>query len=353
MSVPTVIFIDTSILEEQNYNFSSVALSAFLEALKDQKLILLIPDPTRREIERHIEDRSQEVIKVLEDAKRRAPFLAKWKGWPVKRGDSTLSFELRRIAGDEWNGFVKHFKVKNIGYDGVRLQEVMDWYERQRAPFGRGKKRKEFPDALALAVLLTYARKNGVSVAVVSKDKDFEGACGFYSELLYFPSLPALTEALLSVDKRVPEVKEIIESNPALIVEKIKEDFPLLGFYHEDDYEADIEDVEVDDVTITDVRVVHIGGNEVTIAFEATVQYSASVRMDDHSTASIDSSEDWYMVWNEYRGTVSDWAEISGIAKCFVSTDWKKVNQVVMFEIQDDDVCVTEIPDQTYRKGEE
>lgn len=315
-------------------------------------MILLLPDPTRREIERHIEDRSQEVIKVLEQARRKAPFLKKWKAWPVKRGNPRLGYKLRKIANDEWNRFLKHFKVENLGYNGVALEEVMDWYDDQRAPFGAGRKHKEFPDALALAALLAYVKSNGVSVAVVSKDKDFERACEFYSELLYFPSLPALTEALLSADTRVAQVKEVIENDPTLIVEKIKEDFPLLGFYHEID-EAYIEDVEVDDVTNGKVRIIHIGGNEVAIAFEATVDYSAYVTADDHSTASIDSSEDWYMVWQEYRGTVQDQTEISGIAKCSVSPDWKTVEEVVMFEIQEDDICVEEVPEEKYLKGEE
>jgi len=352
MSVPSAIFIDTSVLDEQNYNFSSAATSAFLEAVKDQKLILLLPDPTRREIERHIEDRSQEVIKALEQARRKAPFLKKWKAWPVKRSNPRLCYKLSKIANDEWNSFLEHFKVKNLGYNGVALEEVMNWYDGQRAPFGAGRKRKEFPDALALAALLAYVKSNSVSVAVVSKDKGFEQACELYSELLYFPSLPALTEALLSADTRVAQVKEVIENDPNLIVEKIKEDFQWLGFYHEID-EADIEDVEVDDVTIDKVRIIHIGGNEVAIAFEATVDYSAYVRADDHSTASIDSSEDWYMVWEEYRGTVQDQAEISGIAKCSVSPDWKTVEKVVMFEIQEDDIYVEEVPEETYRKGEE
>jgi len=351
MSVPNAIFIDTSVLDEQNYNFSSVATSAFLEAVKDQKVILLLPDPTRREIERHIEERSQEVINALEQAKRKAPFLKKWKAWPIKRGNPMLGYELRKIANNEWNSFLEHFKVENLDYDGVRLEEVMNWYDHQRAPFGR-KKRKEFPDALALAALLAYVRKNSISVAMVSRDKDFERACEFYSELLYFPSLPALTEALLSADKRVAQVKEVIESDTTLIVEKIKEDFLSLCFYHEID-EADIEDVEVDDITIGKVRIIHIGGNEVVIAFEATVGYSAYVTADDHSSASIDSSEDWYRVWQEYRGTVQDQTEISGIAKCSVSPDWKTVEEVVMFEIQEDDIYVEEVPEEIYRKGEE
>jgi hypothetical protein len=353
MSVPTTIFIDTSILDEQNYNFSSKAISAFIEAVKAPKMVLLLPDPMRREIKHHIKDRSQKVVKALAQARRQAPFLKKWKGWPVKSTDLALEYELSTLANEEWNSFLAHFEVKNLGYGGVSVEEVMSWYDCQRAPFGAGRKQKEFPDALALAALLAYARENGASIAVVSKDGDFERACGLYTELLYFPSLPAFTEALLSADLRVAQAKKVIESDPTLIVERIKEEFPSLGFYHEEDYEADIEDVEVDGVRIAEVRIIYMGGNEVTVAFKAIIDYSAYVRADNHSSASVDSSEDWYMVWEEYRGTVQDQTEISGIAKCSVSPDWKTVTEVVMFEIEEDDVCVTTLPEETFMKGED
>ncbi len=360
MSVPTNVFIDTSILDEQSYNFSSTAISAFVKAAQAQKATLLLPDPTRREIERHIEDRSEEVVKVLEQAKRKAPFLKKWKAWPVKGGDLLLGYELKKIARDlkniamdEWNCFLKQFDVKDLNYDGISIKEVMDWYDSQRAPFGCGGKRKEFPDAFALAALLAYGQRKGVSVAVVSKDKDFERACGSYGELLYFSSLPAFTEALLSADRRVAEGKKAIERDPTVIVEAIREAFPSFGFYHEEDPEADIQDVEVEDVRIDKVEVIHIGGNEATIAFDATVSYSADVRADDHSSASVDSSEGWYMVLEEYRGTVHDWTEISGIAKCSVSPDWKAIEGVVMFELQEDDVGVTELPDEKHSKWDD
>jgi predicted nucleic acid-binding protein len=176
MSVPTNIFIDTSILDEQNYNFSSRAIKAFVEAAEVRKAVLLLPDPTRREIERHIENRSQEVVKVLGEAKRKAPFLKKWKAWPVKRDDFALDYELRKIAMDEWEHFLKHFDVEELDYTGISIEEVMNWYDYQQAPFGSGSKRREFPDALALAALLAYQKKKGVPIAVVSKDRDFQQA---------------------------------------------------------------------------------------------------------------------------------------------------------------------------------
>jgi hypothetical protein len=353
MSVPTTIFIDTCILDEQNYNFSSKAISAFLEAVKGPKMVLLLPDPTRREIERHIEKRSQEAVKMLEEAERKAPFVKKWKAWPVRIANLGLGDELHQMVNDEWCGFLRHFEVENLGYDGVSVEEVMNWYDNQRAPFGNKRKRKEFPDAFALATLLAYTKSKGVSVAVVSGDGDFERACRSYDELLYFPSLSAFTEALLSPDHRVAQAKKVIESDPTMIIEKIKEEFPSLRFYHEEDYEADIEDIEVDNVRIGEVRIIHMEGDVVTIEVDATVNYSAHVRADDHTSASVDSSEDWYMVWREYRGTVQDQAEISAIAECLVSRDWMKVEEVETIEIQGGNIYIAALPDETFMKGED
>jgi hypothetical protein len=50
MSVPRVIFIDTSIFDEQRYNFQSAAVTAFLDSIKAVSTTLLLPEPTEREI---------------------------------------------------------------------------------------------------------------------------------------------------------------------------------------------------------------------------------------------------------------------------------------------------------------
>jgi len=56
MSIPSVIFIDTSIFDRQAYNFGSLAIEAFVKATTDLKITLLLPDPTEREIRRNIEE---------------------------------------------------------------------------------------------------------------------------------------------------------------------------------------------------------------------------------------------------------------------------------------------------------
>jgi hypothetical protein len=82
MSVPTAVFLDTSVLAGQQYNFNSTAFASFIAVAKEKKLPLLLPDPTKREIMRQIAERSVAALRALEEARRRAPFLMKWQHFP-------------------------------------------------------------------------------------------------------------------------------------------------------------------------------------------------------------------------------------------------------------------------------
>lgn len=334
MSVPTAIFIDTSILDEQNYNFASAALTAFVEAAKGKALLLLLPDPTQREIIRHIMERSDAVVRALEDAKRRAPFLEKWKDWPLKKNTSRrVAYDLRQIANDEWDAFLKNFTVSRLAYDGISIVEVMNWYDRCRAPFSE-KKPKEFPDAFTTAILVSFAQKEGAAVAVVSRDKDFEAACSHYTVLLHYPSLPAITEALLSGDKRVEKLKAILHGDTTILECSVGDEFTSLGFYSEANPSGDVEDVEVDQVHFADLRVINIGDAECSIAFEAEITYSAHVSY-------VDSFREPKRVYN---GTVSDHVLTTGVAKLSIGENWDTLKGVSVVNIDQSDVAVRKEP---------
>src|SRR5688572_21649382 len=186
MSLPTAVFIDTSILAGQQYNFDSVALTSFIPVAASKKLVLLLPDPTKREIVRQIGERSVEALRALENARRRAPFLAKWKSF-LKLPDTRYGdWEVKNVALAEWKAFTARFTVKELGYEGVGIDTIMSWYDSVTPPFGEGKKRKEFPDAFAVAMLAAYATSTKTYVAVVSEDPDFKAACDRFPNLLHF-----------------------------------------------------------------------------------------------------------------------------------------------------------------------
>lgn len=345
MSVPSVIFIDTCIIEDEGYRFESEKMRAFAAAAKDKKTILLLPDPTRREILGHIKANAEGVIKALEEAKRKAPFLKKWKDWPIKKDILLLTYELHKMALKEWDDFLANFTLIDLDYTDIKMSEIMDWYYKQIAPFGKGKSR-EFPDAFSFSIVLQYALKNNSSVALLSRDKDFLKAAERYPAVVSFDSISAYTQALIESDSHVKDVQTLLSKDVSVINNAVAKEFGNLMFYPGGDTEGDgtVEDVESNSVSIKNPKVIALGDKQCTVAFDASVKYSAYVKYD--STAEVGDGESHWIVPIKREGCVTDNAEISGVIKIHISDDWKDVAGVDLLSIDEDDIEVSAEPDE-------
>ena len=167
----------------------------------------------------------------------------------------------------------------NLDYAGVDINDVMNWYDSAEAPFAEGKKRKEFPDALAIAALVAHANKAATYIAVVSADKDFNAACDRFTYLMYFPSLPALLELLLSDDKRLNHVRRTqVAQADAQLTEAVEDALDGIPIYHsERAFNDDVEASEINNVSLSDIRIVALGDHDCTVAFEIEVEFTATL----------------------------------------------------------------------------
>jgi hypothetical protein len=330
MSVPTAVFLDTSILDGQQYNYSSTALSTFIPVCAKRGMTFLLPEPTEREIQRHIRDRSLQALAALEDARRKAPFLAKWRALPQNpRSPSSEEWEVHRIANQEWAAFLRQFKVVRLGYDTLDVSLVMRWYDQVEAPFREGKKRKEFPDAFAIAMLSAFAKSSGVHIAVVAADDDFKLACGRFGSLLHFGSLPRLTELLLSDDQRVTTLRTAMESQKEVIEAAIFAATSELSFYHVEE-KLEIGEMTFHGVSADDLSIVAIGDGEVTITFTATL--------------SLESQVVWEQPDGQEGRDVSEDVPLSGTAKVTYSDGAETLTGVPFILFDELEVALTETP---------
>ncbi len=246
-----------------------------------------------------------------------------------------------------WTEFLKHFMVEKLTYQDINVAEIMDWYDKQQPPFGDGEKRKEFPDAFTIAAVLSYSKRHSLPVAVVSEDGDIKKACALHKELIYYPSLSALTEALVDAEVKAAislpsaiiadfktatplpsALKAAIAANPARVITGIEEAFQNLSFYHEEDLEADVENVEVKSVKILNIRVITIEDGYCTITFDVNMDFSAYVEYGDPDTMVIDSSEDFRMPLFMRAGAVTDSVSISATANLEFDDEWKEILSV-------------------------
>jgi hypothetical protein len=206
----------------------------------------------------------------------------------------------------------------------------MEWYDKGTAPFGQKRKKAEFPDAFALSALLTFAKKHGEAVAIISSDGDFQNASALHDCLFFYRTPGAYIESLLLSDEHVKKVRAILDSNAEIISEGLVEEFIALGFYTTDDERAELEDAEVDEIVFTELSIIGTGEKEVSVSFEAEVTFTIN--------ASFDETD-----WDgpvRHSERVSDGATVTGIAKLTVNADWSDFESLEILRLDEEEIGV-------------
>jgi len=334
MPLPSAVFLDTSVYVGQLFNFASTDLVSFIPVAKKGSLKFLLPDPTAQEIYRNLDERAEAAVSALDGVRRKAPFLSKWKHWPQCRGEPAVRASAREAARIEWKEFLGNFDVVKLGYEGVKIERIMGWYDGMLAPFREGPKRKEFPDAFALEALVLYARKENCRIAVVSADNDFKDACARYGALLYFSSLPRLTEMLLIDDQRVEGLRQIVLDQVGLVEKAILKDARWLVCRHSD-RDFKIDDVSFETATISDIRIVGVGETECTVTFEANLDCRVALEWEEPEDPWEEPEdpleEDSF--GEIVRDSVEDVACVSGTAKVRLSDAHDRIIEVTFSEL--------------------
>ncbi len=235
----------------------------------------------------------------------------------------------------EWQEFLKQFKLIKLDYADVDLKMVMQWYDSVSPPFREGKKRKEFPDAFAVAILEAYARKHDCVIAVVSEDIDFKLACGKFSSLLYFKSLPTLTELLLIDPAKTEILREAIVDDMSVIENALLEEADGLEYYHRDsDYT--VHRSKIHGASITEVRIVALGDGECTLTFEAELEAEHLLKWIEWG---YDHGED-----EEQEMWVLETSPVSGTAKVTLDPSSNSIKNITSIETDIAAIEVTENP---------
>lgn len=349
MPAPDAIFIDTGIFDQECYDFFSSRVQALLAAISVQSKTLLLPQPTKQEILKHINQRAQEAIVSLVKARESHALLRGRTGVPQNRQQrDEMVAQLRSETLTRWADFQSQFNLCELDYSGVNLGEVMAWYNQVTAPFGPGDKQKEFPDAFALAAVRTYAAQTGRPVAVVSTDNDFKKFCENVPALRFYPTLDALTAELV-VDAnaiRAGKAAFFAQISIPTLIDLLKSAFPDRGFWHE--LAPADEDDNVDNIVATkceitpdDIQVVAVTDNSFTVSFRAEVTYTADVAYADPDSWVSDGDGD-VMYLHRCEGNVTDTATIHG-SVCFeTDAPWSEILEIKDLKIEEDFIWVRE-----------
>lgn len=170
------ITIDTSIFDEKGLNLESGILKT-LEQFNGKPSYLVLSEIVLREVHAHLKKKAKEarssLIKAIRESK--VSLSATDDNAEAALNILVPSHDDSDVAKGRLEVFVKNTGAEIVPATGrVELDEVIKKYFNAEPPFEEsGKKKNEFPDAIALMSLESWAKEQKTKVLAVSKDADW------------------------------------------------------------------------------------------------------------------------------------------------------------------------------------
>ncbi|MEP3845551.1 MAG: PIN domain-containing protein [Paracoccaceae bacterium] len=178
--------IDTNVFDAKGLQLKSPALLAIAE-LRRKPFPFVLSGTVAREVIAHLKKDGEDAIREARRSIGKA--LNAFEITAPTRDDLLNQITGGKSSSDaareRFDSFVKRSACLIIDDASmVDTTTLFDGYFDGTPPFGVGKKKNEFPDALALNALEAYAGQQRLDILVVSRDKDWKAFC-HESERLY------------------------------------------------------------------------------------------------------------------------------------------------------------------------
>jgi len=280
------VFIDTCILERENFDFGGVKLSALAQLSQAGRVHPLTTTITVREVTSHLERLAREACgyrpkKILRNS--RLPEVA------------ALFTQIEQV--DVVNELIGQFEdfqetTKTVVLDVCpeSVSQVLDDYFAQLAPF-ENKKKAEFPDAFVVQALLHWSAENGQDVAVVSADRGVQAACARHARLEAFEDLADYLDAINHADEKLVDFVYEMVAESGEAVPLLSTDFGWGGFSLVD-VDGDVSDAVLVDVEFDgDIEVISHRDDSAIVQMGAVLTFEADISYIEPGTECYDSED--------------------------------------------------------------
>lgn len=187
----TALSVDTNIFDQKRLQLNSTSMQA-LARLKERPFRFILSSTVAKEVVAHLTKAAEDALQTANKSIGRALFAFE-TSHPTRiqlleqiSGGTTPAY----AASQRWDKFIKDTGCEVLE-DAmlVPTTTIYDAYFAGKPPFGSGRKKDEFPDALALHALEETASKEGTGILVVSKDGDWRAYCEQSKRLFLVPQI--------------------------------------------------------------------------------------------------------------------------------------------------------------------
>ena len=171
------ITIDTSIFDQKGLNIES-GLFKTLDQFNGKPHPLILSEIVVREVHSHLVKKASEVRGQVQKALRASKAHLTLDDEKIENALKLLipDKDDKEVSKSRLEAFINKTGAKIIPASGhVELDDLIKKYFKSQAPFSEsGKKKNEFPDAIALMSLESWAEENDTKILAVSDDGDWE-----------------------------------------------------------------------------------------------------------------------------------------------------------------------------------
>lgn len=333
------VFIDTQVFIQKNFNFKSDLFKRLINVSEDGLISIYLTNIVTNEVESNIYEQVYEKTKNIH-----AKFA---KDAKILRNLSeysntfSIGDRLEQIYNDliaQFNQFLVDASVEVISIDDVSPSLIFDMYFKGIPPFST-KKKNEFPDAFSIVALENQFRQKNEKIYIVSDDGDLKSYCVESDTLIYEPSLESLFDSLIKVNNFKHQfIISVYDANYEKIESNLNEYFVEHGFVLIGE-DGEIEKVDVQSIELDEdpyiIEVDEEGEGTATIAFNASVVFTADISYVDYSNSYYDKEEGKYLYLETVNTEIDDDITVPVLMKInynFNDKDEIEVNSISLNE---------------------
>ena len=284
------VFLDTQVFVANRFVFDAGALGRVSELSSADRIRLVIPETTCREIKKKIRDHIKKIAHDLGKLSASMPALA------LAEIDEEGCVTELCLKLDE---YLDAAKATQIPSSADVASDVLEAYFNDHPPFAEGAKKHQFLDAFALKALERWAAEEEEEVYVISQDRDLKSAADGNSALLHLDKLADLFGLAELVDAKAAALLSSAEDQ---IKQQVTDRLPGSEFFI-DEADGVVDNIEVVDVELWDSVVQDVEDEVVRFVANAFVIFRADVSYWVSDNATYDS-EDKVLIYHdraEYR----------------------------------------------------
>jgi hypothetical protein len=284
------VFLDTQCYVRSNFNLSTPAFTAFRKACEIEELNFLSTSVVENEVLNRLSLSIKDSLSSLQTFRKKASILS-------TINNKHLSSLFNEVNEDDINieatnvlhSFNTSCKYEYIKADLIDAEVLLTLYFNKNPPFGAGKKKVEFPDAISMLSIESHLSSEEKSY-IVSGDKDLRDYCEHKPQLIYIESLDKLIDIYNQHNNvRTEKVKNHIISQSKSITSLIINYIDDCDVYNNSTWEdAEVESFQVHKVSNLEPKVINITNDECMLTMDVVAQISVEVVGPDFTNGTYD-----------------------------------------------------------------